>query len=89
MPSLSFSIKLKQTELATGQGGRGSPEGAERGMVGAPCNHRTQSPDQREGRSRNAATAAKGTIRSIQSPDQREGQCRNAATAAKGTIRSI
>ena len=36
VPSLSISIKLKQTELATGQGGCGSPKGAERGMAGAP-----------------------------------------------------
>jgi len=37
-PSLSISIKLKQTELAICQGGRGSPKGAEKGMAGAPSN---------------------------------------------------
>ena len=42
--------------------------------------------DQREGRRRNAAAAAKGTIARNQPPDQREGRSRNAATAAKGTI---
>ena len=42
--------------------------------------------DQREGRRRNAAAAAKGTIVRNQPPDQREGRSRNAATAAKGTI---
>ena len=42
VPSLSISIKLKQPELATGQGGRGSPKGAEKGMAGAPSNGPSQ-----------------------------------------------